>query len=57
MRTRLKMLIEYLAKHKYKDSIAPRKAIASELKKELLEAGIPLEDHFLAVLNLFPSSS
>jgi hypothetical protein len=46
----IQYLIDYLARTKYKDSIAPRTAIAKELEKELIALGIPKEDHILAVM-------
>jgi hypothetical protein len=53
-RDKVRVLVEYLAKYEFKDSLAPRKAIAARLKQELLEAGISEEDHVLAVHNMYP---
>ena len=55
MKPELVYLIGYLARTKYKDSIAPRRAIASELKDELIAEGYSSEDdRFLAVINAYP---
>lgn len=56
MRERLKIIIDYLARNHYKDSISPRRAIARELRQELLDAGIPEEDHLIAVINMYPKA-
>lgn len=50
--TNIEYLARWLAKTKYKDSIAPNTAIARELKEELLLLDIIEEDHKVAVTNL-----
>jgi hypothetical protein len=51
-RAELIVIVKYLSQvEKYKKSIAPRSAIAYDLKAELAAAGIPSEDHTLFVGN------
>jgi hypothetical protein len=56
MREKLKRRIARLAVTKFAKSIAPASDIAGLLKDDLLAAGIPNEDHLLAVLNMMPRS-
>jgi hypothetical protein len=53
-RKKLQRQIGRLARTKFKDSIAPRMAIARHLESRLTELGVPKEDHRLCVMNLFP---
>jgi hypothetical protein len=53
-RKELIVIIKYLSQQpKYKKSIAPRRDIAYDLRKELTAAKIPEEDHALFVGNNF----
>ena len=53
-RRKLQRMVRRLARGKYANSCAPRKEIVAELKSKLLDAGIPEEDHLIAVINMFP---
>jgi len=50
----IKMRVKKLALGKYKNSICPRKSIASELREQLNAIKIKPEDHLIAVMNMFP---
>ena len=51
IRRELRAKVNKLARTKFKSHPAPRKAISEEMKKELTDAGVPFEDHFIFVTN------
>ena len=53
-RKQIKAKVDRLARTRFRESIAPRSDIARAMESDLLKAGIPLEDHVLAVMNMFP---
>lgn len=51
-RSRLSNRVMRLLHGKYKDSPAPRKAVAAEMAEDLTAAGVDPADHLIAVINL-----